>query len=96
MNAEFHRRWMLGPRAHPGDGLLDVSDADPPFRQRLLAVRRLTHGDHIPHPDIVTSRGSSFEFNFGHATPLWVDGHRVGESERFSVSVLPEQLEVYV
>ena len=52
MNAQFLGPWNAGPRAHPGDGLLDTYDVRLKPGQ-LLAVRaRLPDGSHLPHPGI--------------------------------------------
>ncbi|MGB1824394.1 MAG: hypothetical protein ACPHO9_07420, partial [Ilumatobacteraceae bacterium] len=51
-------RYEAAPRAHPGDGLLDVvevSDAMP-LRQRWMALRRSRTGTHLPHPHISMTR----------------------------------------
>lgn len=96
MNAEFRETWKVAPRAHPGDGLLDVLDADLSIGQRMAARRRLVHGDHLPHPDIAVSRVGAIELTFDSPVALWFDAHRAGEATRVEVEVLPECVEVYL
>ena len=50
MNAQWLGAWDLGPKSHPGDGLLDISDGKPPLSDRLQARRRLPLGTHVPAP----------------------------------------------
>ena len=96
MNAAFLGRWNLGPRAHPGDGLLDVSDADPPLRQRLGAWRRLPSGTHVPHPDITTSRVATFSATFERPVPVRLDGVAAGRARTITVRVEADALQVVV
>ncbi len=96
MNAAFVGRWNLGPRAHPGDGLLDISDADPPLRQRLGAWRRLPSGTHVPHPDIATSRLASFSTSFERPVPVLLDGVAAGVARTLTVRVEADALRVVV
>jgi len=58
MNAAWVGAWNVAPRAHPGDGRLDVVTVAPTMRvgQRIHAYRRLPHGGHIPHPGISVRR----------------------------------------
>ncbi|MDE0669922.1 MAG: hypothetical protein OXI48_12990 [bacterium] len=96
MNAAFLGRWNLGPRAHPGDGLLDISDADLPLRQRLAAWRRLPVGTHLPHPGIVTARRASFAASFERPVPVLLDGAPAGRARRITVRVESDALTVVV
>ncbi len=96
MNAAFLGHWNLAPRAHPGDGLLDISDADLTFRQRLAAWRRLPSGSHIPHPQISITRLTAFSTSFDRPVPVWLDGVRVGRARTITVRVEPDALEVVV
>ncbi len=96
MNAAFVGRWNLGPRAHPGDGLLDVSDGTLPPSQRLAAWRRLRSGTHLPHPAITTRRVAAFSADFGRPVPVLLDGVRVGKARNLVVRVEPDALTVVV
>ena len=97
MNAQWLGAWDLGPRAHPGDGLLDVSDGALPWRERLLARRRARTGSHLPHPGIRTSRVPAIQVDLDPPMDVWLDGERVVRGARtLSVRVEPDALTVVV
>ncbi|MEX0768163.1 MAG: hypothetical protein WD029_06805, partial [Microthrixaceae bacterium] len=56
MNAAFVEDLNLGPRAHPNDGRLDVTEGQLGFKQRKQAYRRAAGGAHLPHPDLTETR----------------------------------------
>ncbi|MGH9136372.1 MAG: hypothetical protein ACRD0G_04900, partial [Acidimicrobiales bacterium] len=94
MNAEHIGRWDVAPRAHPGDGLLDVVDVDPAFGigDRWKAWRRIGAGAHLPHPDIEVRRVPAVQLDAG-GLDVWLDGERaVGAAKRLSVRVEPDAL----
>jgi hypothetical protein len=99
MNAQYLTsrrlgRWNLGPRAHPGDGLLDTYEARLPPSQ-LLAVRsRLHHGTHLPHPAIRERRTPAIDVELGRPLPVRLDGERVGSARSVLVRVVPDALVV--
>lgn len=95
-NAAFLGSWNVAPRAHPGDGLLDVLDGDLPFRERLGARRRLPAGTHVPHPDISVRRRDAAQIEFGHRTPIRLDGELVGEATNLSLRIEPAAVEVWI
>jgi hypothetical protein len=94
MNAQFLGDWDVAPRAHPGDGVLDVVDVSPsmPLLDRWRARGRLPSGAHVPHPDIAVSRRRALQIDLGRPTPVWLDGERVGEARRLAVRVEPDAL----
>lgn len=96
MNAAYLGRWNLGPRAHPGDGLLDISDAGLSLRQRLAAWRRLPAGTHLPHPAIATTRRAAFSTTFERPVPVLLDGVPVGRASTITVRVESDALTVVV
>ena len=96
MNAEWCGRWCLGPRAHPGDGLLDFSEADLPLGERLRARSRLPSGAHLPHPQIRTWRAAAAEVRFERPVGLWLDGSREGRVSVLTVTLEPGALLVVV
>jgi YegS C-terminal NAD kinase beta sandwich-like domain len=89
MNAEFLGGWDVAPRAHPGDGLLDVVDvaAAMSLGDRLRARRRLPSGGHVPHPAITVIRRAAVQVDFDRTTPVWLDGERVGDARRLSIRI---------
>ena len=96
MNAEWMGEWKVAPRAHPGDGLLDVLDGSLPLRERLQARRRARLGDHLPHPSIRTSRVRSLSVTFEPPRRVWLDGRFVRRCRRLELADEPDALVVYV
>lgn len=96
MNAAHLGRWNLGPKAHPGDGLLDVTDATVPVGERLKVRSRLPQGAHLPHPALRTQRTKAAQVVLEGALPVRLDGERVGSFRTISVRVEPDGLRVVV
>lgn len=96
MNAQWLGTWDLGPRSHPNDGLLDVSDGTMPLGDRLKARRRLATGTHIPHPGIATSRVRRLEVSFASPLPVMVDGVAVGSGRELRVEVVADAFHVVI
>jgi hypothetical protein len=88
LNAEWIGDWDVAPRAHPGDGLLDVLDVSLTTRDRVRARTRLRSGTHVPHPKIRQERGASIDTEFDRPLRIWVDGVPIGEARAISVRVL--------
>ncbi len=95
-NAAFLRSWNVAPRAHPGDGWLDLLDADPPMGDRLKAWQRLPSGTHVPHPDIASSRTKAAQLEFARPIPIRIDGHRVGTATTLSVRLEPDAVDIWI
>lgn len=97
MNAAWHGRWLLGPRAHPGDGLVDLTDGDLPLGQRWEASRRARTGGHLPHPDLRASRVAAVQVDLDPPLAVWLDGERVTQRARtLSLRIEPAALTVVV
>ena len=96
MNAAWLGPWNLGPRAHPGDGLLDVTDAAVPPGELLKVRSRLPQGAHLPHPALRTSRAAAAQERLERALPVRLDGEVVGDARSLSVRVEPDALTVVV
>ena len=94
MNAEYLGGWDVAPRAHPGDGLLDVVDAAAGLSlvDRLKARRRLPAGSHVPHPRISVTRRPARQRELTAPTPVWLDGEPVGEARNLSLRLEPDAL----
>ncbi len=88
-NAAFHGAWNLAPRAHPGDGRLDVLDAASSLGigDRLKARRRLRSGTHLPHPAIRTRRVEAIQIDLEPAADVYLDGRRLDRAHSLSVRV---------
>jgi hypothetical protein len=96
MNAQWLGRWDLGPKSHPNDGLLDVTDTDMALGDRLKARRRLATGTHVPHPAITTRRTKALQVDFARPLDIWLDGERVARASNLSIRVEPDSLLVVV
>ena len=96
MNAQFRGDWDVAPRSHPGDGRLDLLQADLPVGDRWKARARLRTGTHVPHPGISERRVKAVQLDLTPGTSVWLDGERVGEARALSVRVVPDALTVVV
>ncbi|MXW99377.1 MAG: hypothetical protein F4Y05_09475 [Acidimicrobiaceae bacterium] len=95
-NASFIGRWNAAPRSHPGDGRLDVFDADPPLAVRLAARRRLPSGSHVPHPRITQRRIAAAQYDLDPGLDVYLDGVRLGQARTLSLRVEPGALDVWI
>lgn len=96
MNAQWYRRWQLGPRAHPGDGLLDVYRADLALSQVMAVRSRARHGAHLPHPGITERRVPAEHIEADRALAIRIDGARTGSVRHLGLRVEPDALVVVV
>ena len=90
MNAAWYRRLYLGPRAHPNDGLLDITVGALPLRQRVEARRRAMTGVHLPHPLLRTERAPRWFHEFATPTRVFADGEQLGTTRTLRVRVQPD------
>ncbi len=88
MNAELLGPWRVAPRAHPGDGVLDLVEGALGVRERLLARRRARSGDHLPHPALRVSRGPRFDLASDRPRLLFLDGRPRGRYRQVGVELL--------
>lgn len=96
MNAQYRGAWDLGPKSHPNDGLLDISDARLGLADKAAAHRRLRSGTHVPHPHIAVRRTSDATFDFDPPGLLEIDGTRVGRVRHLDLTVEPDAFFVVV
>ncbi|MEA2686885.1 MAG: hypothetical protein QOE93_2080 [Actinomycetota bacterium] len=96
MNAQYLGPWNLGPRAHPGDGLLDTYDVRLKPGQLLPVRSRLAHGSHLPHPGIKERRVGALQVELDRSLRLRLDGETVGDARVLSMRVEPDALVVVV
>jgi diacylglycerol kinase family enzyme len=96
MNAQWRGDWNMGPRAHPGDGLLDTFEARLDVADRLRVRARLPHGTHLPHPGIHERRAPAVQVNFDRPRPVELDGADAGRVRNLSVRLETEALRVVV
>ncbi len=96
MNAQYLGPWDVAPRAHPGDGRLDVLDGDLPLGDRWKARSRLPAGMHVPHPGIRQSRVAEVTLTFARPTPIRLDGDEVGRATTLALRLDPDAVTVVV
>ncbi len=96
MNAEHLGPWDVAPRAHPGDGRLDLLDGDLSLGDRWKARRRLPSGTHVPHPDLVARRVAAWTVELDRPTGAWLDGERVGEARTVAARLEPDAVSVAI
>lgn len=80
MNAAFYGPLNIAPRAHPGDGKLDVVTMNLRLSDRIKARRRMVSGAHLPHPDIKVRRVEQGEVRYERPRQIRIDGALVGRS----------------
>jgi diacylglycerol kinase (ATP) len=80
----------LMPGAKPDDGILDLIEMGDVSRLGMLfgVMPKLYSGAHVHHPEVRTSRGTSFRFESDVETLVDLDGETVGRLP-LDVSVLP-------
>lgn len=88
MNATSLGGQNLGPKAHPGDGLIDVTHGRVPLGDWFTARRRAGAGAHLPHPGLRTSRVSELDLVLGHRLTVRIDGVARGRASRVRCRVL--------
>ena len=91
MNAQFIGAWDVAPRAHPGDGLLDVVEVDASMGvgERWKAWRRLPAGAHLPHPKIAVRRVPAVQLDVA-GLGVWLDGERQPPAHALSIRLKPD------
>jgi hypothetical protein len=97
MNAQYLGRWDVAPRAHPGDGVLEVVEVSAAMGvgERWKAWRRLPSGTHVPHPAIAVRRVPAVQVDVG-GRHVWLDGTRQDPAEALSIRLRPDALQVAV
>lgn len=96
MNVGWVGNRYFGPRAHPNDGLVDITVGSLGWRERLGARRRLATGSHLPHPMLASHRTSAWSHRFERPVPVLLDGRKVGRSRTITVRCLPDCLTLVV
>ena len=96
MNSQFEGVYQLGPRAHPGDGLVDVFQATLALSELAKVAKRARHGAHLPHPDVTERRAAHHLITLDRALPVWLDGERVARGTTVELTVLADAMIVVV
>jgi hypothetical protein len=95
-NAQWLGAWDVAPRAHPGDGRLEVVEVSMAMGDRLKARRRLPLGTHVPHPGIRIRRVEAVQLDVPRGHRVWLDGDPLGPATALSVRVEPDALRIVV
>ena len=95
-NAEWLGDWDVVPRAHPGDGVLEVVDVTMSTGDRLKARRRLPSGTQVPHPGIRLTRADAVQRDVPPGQRVWLDGERIAAAKTLSIRVEPDALRIVV
>jgi hypothetical protein len=95
-NAEWLGDWDVAPRAHPGDGQLEVVEVTMSAGDRLKARRRLPLGTHVPHPDLRIRRAAAVQHDVARGQRLFLDGEPVPAERSLSIRVEVDALQVVV
>lgn len=95
-NAAFLGDWNIAPRAHPGDGRLDLLDGNPSLGDRVKARRRLPLGTHLPHPAIEVRRVEAVQLELDTPTTIRLDGHPIGRGRSLSIRAEPSAVELWI
>ena len=101
VNGSFVGPLDLGPKAHPNDGRLDLTEGALPPGQRRTGRRRALTGTHLPHPELRSKQVRSLDVvsaEVGRGRPLhvWLDGHHVGRVDELRVTCRPDAVTVVV
>ncbi len=96
MNSQFEGVYQLGPRAHPGDGLVDVFRATLALPDLAKVAKRARHGAHLPHPGITERRAAHHLITLDRALAVCLDGERVGRGTTIELTVLADAMTVVV
>ena len=90
MNGSHLGRWNLGPKAHPNDGLVDITEGSLSPGDRLAARRRAPTGAHLPHPELSVSRVRRAVWQSERPMAVRVDGVAMGRATEVTVTVIPD------
>ena len=96
MNGNYLGELDLGPRAHPGDGLVDVTEGRLPRKDRRAARLRYLTGTHLPHPALRTRRVGADEVTFDRPMSVRLDGGSARQVTALELRCVPDALTVVV
>ncbi len=96
VNSQLIAGRRLAPKAHPGDGSLELIESSLSFRQALLARRKAKLGDHLPHPDLGIKRVQNLKYHFEESKKLVIDNQFIGYHKFIEFEVLPHAITIIV
>jgi len=97
MNSSFDKKRDWAPRAHPNDGRLDVIEFQEriKFRQRMVAIRRMKSGTHLPHPNIRYHQATEYSADCSEVPYLFIEGQNVGRISSCRFVIVPDAVSLY-
>jgi len=95
-NAPWVGELNVAPRAHPGDGRVDVVEWDLNWRSARHVLARMRQGAHLPHPGIAVSSATAVDVAFRRPRRVWVDGVAAGRARVLTVAIERDALRVVV
>jgi hypothetical protein len=96
MNGTFRGELDLGPRAHPNDGRLDVTDGELPIQERRRGRRRARTGSHLPHPALHERRVRELSVTADDRWHVWVDDELIGSARTLALTCVADATTVVV
>lgn len=96
MNAAFVGELNLGPKAHPNDGLLDITTGRLPVGELRRARTRARLGTHVPHPKLSMKRVATQQVSLPKPLLVRLDGRAAGAFRTLSIRVEADALTVVV
>ncbi len=96
MNAAFIGEDNVGPRAHPGDGLIDVTVGELGWWDRIRSKSRQRTGSHLPHPELRLRRAAHHTPDLMAEGRIIVDGDPVGRGQVLEIRCVASAIVVVV
>lgn len=96
MNASLYDDLVLGPKGHPNDGRLEVTDGVLAQSEHRQGLYRARSGTHFPHPTLTHTRPKQRDVVSvsGKALEVVCDGVTIGKFTEFRVELIADALEV--
>ena len=95
-NAAHYGKNNPTPKAHPGDGKFDILETELSAVQTIKAIKRLSAGTHIPHPEIKYERVESKQLSFDQKMRVEIDGQKLGKFKNVLLRIENQGLRVVV
>lgn len=96
MNSAFVGPENLGPRAHPGDGTLDVLEGGLGLWDWMRSRGRRRSGTHVPHPALRQRRTGQESVSFPRGARVAVDGIERGVAVAIGIEIREDAARVLI
>lgn len=96
VNGGWIEGFDVAPRAHPGDGRLDLQIYAVPGPQRGELRRRLATASHLPHPGVTERRVRAVTVEFDRPWGCVIDGRDADPRDRLELEVLRGALRLHL